>query len=213
MGDLLRNEGPVIVGFVCAIIVIANYYFSSPVLSNAVSSLRNNTSLLAAFASGLGAVNLINVNYKYITTRRKGLWMIAPIYLVLFPINTILGIYRHPVYDFLYSQINMSIGIALGAFVGFFLVQGVYRTLRIKNVESLLLVVGMFLVILRKAPIGSLIWSGFVPIGDWLLFIPVVGGIRALIIIYGFGIVSIGIRTILGYERTQFGILAAAKEE
>jgi hypothetical protein len=132
--------------------------------------------------------------------------MYGPIYIVLFPVISILGIMRHPIYSYFYQIIALPIDVAITSFIGFFIAQGMYRTLKVKNFESFLLVASTFLVMLRKVPVGGLIWPGFVPIGDWLLTIFAVGGVRALLIVFGMGTISIGIRIILGHERTQLGI-------
>lgn len=208
-----KTTGPVLVGFLCAMVIYANYFFSNPTLSSTTTILRNITILIAAFAMALGAINLLSVNYTYFSSRREGLWMYAPIYILLFPLLGILGVIRHPVYSYIVTNVNVPITTALNSFVSFFIVQGMYRALKVRNVESLLITVSTFLVMLRKIPLGGLIWSGFIPIGDWLLFVAGVGGIRALLIIFGFGVVSIGLRTVLGHERSHIGIIGEGAEE
>ena len=79
-----KTTGPVILGFVCAMLVFGNYFFNVPALKSTVSIIRNNTILIAAFAAGLGAINLIMVNYRYFSTKRPGLWQYGPIYFIGF---------------------------------------------------------------------------------------------------------------------------------
>jgi hypothetical protein len=211
--DFHKTTGPVLVGFLCALIVYANYFFSHPTLASTVTILRNTTILIAAFAMALGAINLIRVNYMYFSSKRQGLWMYAPIYIILFPLLGRLGVIRHPIYAYVTTNVNVPITTALNSFVSFFIVQGMYRALKVRNLESALITASTFLVMLRKIPLGGLIWPGFVPLGDWLLFVAGVGGIRALLIIFGFGVVSIGLRTVLGHERSHIGIIGEGEAE
>jgi hypothetical protein len=208
MGEEFHKvQGPVILGSISAIIAFLAQFFNVPLLSNTTSLLRSNMILISAFALGLGVINLMIVNYRYLVSRRAGLWMFAPIYLVGFPLLTILGILKNPIYNFIFDNVNVPVTVAINSFVSFFIIQGMYRSLKIKNLESALIIICTILVMIRKVPIGALIWEGFIPIGDWFLFTPGVAGIRALIITFGFGVVSMSIRTILGHERSHLGVI------
>lgn len=213
MSEFVKTRAPVILGFVLGMFVFANYFISDPTLSTTVSLIRNQTIIIAAFAIGLGAINLSVVNYRYITTRRPGLWMFAPIFLILFPVLSFLGIIKSPIFSFVYSYVNVPTSVAITAFVSIFIMQGMYRAVKIRNIESLLLTGSTVLIMLRKIPLGVLIWQGFLPIGDWLLFVTAVAGIRALSIIYALGIISMGIRAMIGHEKSQLGIAEGAPGE
>lgn len=210
--DFARNTLPVIVGMIAAVIVFINYFVSNPIINETTALLRNNVTLISAFALVLGAANLLQVNYRYWATKREGLWWAGPIYLILFPILGIAGIMNNPLYNFIYTNIGLPAEVAITSFVGFFIIQGMYRALKIRNIESLLITLSTFLIILGRIPVGGIIWGGFAPIHDWLLLVTGTAGVRALLIVYGFGIVSMGVRAVLGYERTQIGILEGGEE-
>lgn len=205
MESFHRAQGPVILGSACALITMASQFFNIKELSTATTLLKNNAILISAFMIGIGVINLMLVNYRYIQSRRKGLWMYASIYLLLVPILTILGIMKNPTYTFAFNNVSVPIQQSVDAFVTFFIVQGMYRAMRIRNIESALMGVVTILIMLRKVPVGILIWPGIVPIGDWLLQVCAVAGTRALVIIFGFSVVSMSIRTILGHERSHVG--------
>ena len=121
-GDFHRVQGPVLVGSVCALIAFAAQFVNVPVIQTTTSLLRNNTILIAAFALGLGVINLMIVNYRYFSSKRPGLWMYAPIYLILFPLLTVLGIVRHPLYTFIFNYVNVPVTVAINSFVSFFII-------------------------------------------------------------------------------------------
>jgi hypothetical protein len=77
--------------------------------------------------------------------------------------------------------------------------------MRARSIESALLLITGVIVMLRNAPIGNVIWTGFPVIGSWLLDVPSVAGNRAVFIGVGIGTVLLGLRVLLGYERSYLG--------
>jgi hypothetical protein len=77
--------------------------------------------------------------------------------------------------------------------------------MRARSIESGLLLITGVIVMLRNAPIGNVIWTGFPVIGTWLLNIPNTAGNRAVFIGVGVGTILLGLRVLLGYERSYLG--------
>jgi len=93
----------------------------------------------------------------------------------------------------------------MGAIVAFFYIQGAARGFKIRSTDSAILAVSSIIMIMRNAPIGSLIWGGFPIIGDWILSVPTTGVFRGIIIGTGIGLIAMVIRTIMGKERSFYG--------
>ena len=59
---------------------------------------------------------------------------------------------------------------------------------------------------MQNAPIGGVIWNAFPVIGEWVQLNPMSGVIRGLAIIIAMNLMVLGIRFMLGWERSLFGI-------
>jgi ABC-type sulfate transport system permease subunit len=84
----------------------------------------------------------------------------------------------------------------------------IYRAYKVRfELNSVLLTVSFFLVLVAGAPIGEAIWGGFSPIRKWIIEVPAASAERGLIITMALGVIGLSLRTIFGIERTWLGIL------
>ena len=97
--------------------------------------------------------------------------------------------------------------MGINALSGFWTVTAAYRAFRARTWESALFLIGAILVMLRAAPVGGAIWSGFPIIGKWLLDQPYAALQKALIIGMGVGVISYAARYYLGREKGAFGVV------
>ena len=101
----------------------------------------------------------------------------------------------------LYGEIYTVMGSMIFGLAAFFQASTCYRSLRVRNIESLGLTIASVITMLMVAPVGEVIWSGFPIIGDWILSTVNTSAMRAIIITISIGTISIGFRTILGIEK------------
>lgn len=94
-----------------------------------------------------------------------------------------------------------------GAVSGLWCVTAIYRAFRARNFEALLFLVGGAFVILRNAPIGSIIWRGFPIIGSWIMGAPYTGTFRGVTIGVGIGILAYAFRYYVGKEKGALGVV------
>jgi uncharacterized membrane protein YjjB (DUF3815 family) len=85
-----------------------------------------------------------------------------------------------------------------------------YRAFKFKSVESTMLLVCAFIVLLKNAPVGEAIWSGFPGLGTWLMDYPVNGVSRGVTISTTLGSVALALRVLVGKEASY---LAGTQEE
>lgn len=203
-------ELPIIIVFICIVLVTVAYFVSVPILSNVSESIQLWSVIIAGFAIGLGIVNMIIVHGRYITRQVSGQWPYSIVFFLFFAAQAVSGLadiktLSNPVYLWLSKNIYSPLGAAFYAILGFFIISASYRTMKIRNLEAgVILITGVF-VMLKNAPIGSLIWAGFPVLGTWVLDVATTAVQRAILIGTGIGIILLGLRILLGYERGYLG--------
>jgi len=95
--------------------------------------------------------------------------------------------------------------LAMSGFMAFSMASATFRVFKARNVEAALLLIAGILVMLKNAPVGSLIWSGFQPIGVWLMQYIGGGPRRGILIGSAIAAVFFGIRVLLGFETRWLG--------
>jgi hypothetical protein len=109
--------------------------------------------------------------------------------------------YNKLFYDALYT----SLGSAMFALLGFYIASAAYRAFRIRSVESGLMMVAAFLVMLGQIPFGLWIWSKFPEVRLWILRVPNAAAFRAISIGAGVASLVMAFRMWLSIESESFG--------
>jgi hypothetical protein len=117
----------------------------------------------------------------------------------------LIGTTKNPGYQWLYNYVFLPIDATMYASLAFFISSAAYRAFRARNLESSLLLASGVVTMLMNAPIGEIIWAAFPVIGDWIMVVPIVATMRAIMICIVMGSVSLGLRTLLGMERGYLG--------
>jgi hypothetical protein len=89
--------------------------------------------------------------------------------------------------------------------VAFFVASSAYRAFRARSAEALLFLVAGAIVMLGRAPIGEVIWSQFPVITEWIMKYPNLAGMRGVQIGVAVGVIGVGIRVLLGIDRSYLG--------
>ena len=82
----------------------------------------------------------------------------------------------------LFDGLFVSLSAAMFSLLGFYIAAAAYRAFRIKSVESSLMLVAAFLVMLGQIPFGIWVWDKFPEIRLWLLSTPNTAAFRAITI-------------------------------
>lgn len=191
-----------------AVLVLAGYYLNFTTLKSLANDLQTWAIVIAAFALGIGAVNLVSFHSMHILRRTKRQWYLSALLLLSFAVTLITGLAltpAHPVFKWLFSYILSPLALALYSILGFFIFSAAYRSLRIKTYESSILLICAIVAIISTAPIYEAIWSGVPTVGKWLDDVPGTAGARALYLGVAIGTVIFGFRTIFWHERSQLG--------
>jgi hypothetical protein len=218
MSVTYKKTLPVIIVFITAVLVMSDYFLVLPPVteagiswtSNTVKMLQNWGIILTAFSLGFGALNLFIFHSKHISRRTEGQWLYSLWLLIIIVLFTVLGVSLGPSsdqYNWLYNASYFALSATVYSSLGFYMTSGVYRALRLKNVESgIFLVVGL-IVLAKNAPALSV----YFPILDtsvaFIRDILTTSAQRGIMIGGSLGALSLGIRTMTGRETGFLGRL------
>lgn len=208
MSQFLRRGVPLLITSALILFLLAEYFVPYQPLEIVGSQIRSWGVVIAAFLMPIGMITLVMRNIVVIQRRQKNwpyyLWSLICLGAMI-GFGLIGGIGRHPTYIWLYNNIIVHTGQTMYAILAFFITTAIFRAFRMRNIESALVLVSGFFVIMAIAPAGAVIWSGFPVIGGWIQNVPNMAGMRGIVIGIGLGVLSTGIRTILGLEKGQIG--------
>jgi len=163
--------------------------------------------VIAAFALILGVINVLRVHGRKIQEAQPGRLYSFVLIAVMFIVLTV-GLPAlpdrasgpsQPVVQWIFENIQAPIQASLSALLVFFIITAGYRMLRIRNLESAVMLIVVIIVLLGQVTLG------LVPVlpklKDWILDVPAMAGIRGILLGVALGAVLTGIRLLLGVER------------
>ena len=216
MSKYVKREIPLMLCFIAGMINIAQYFFNIPELTTANTKLNNWVMIMGGTMIGLGTINLFMIHIRRVQRRTAGQWpfSIWLMFGILFSI--VLGFWEklpwnvpvlETVYNkWLYINVNMALSITIFSLFGFYVVSATIHALQLRSLESALFMFGAVVVFLWNAPLGGVIWEGFLPFGSWISANITGSTFRAVTIVMAIGILSLGIRILLGQERGWLGV-------
>jgi len=208
MSILKGREIPLGIGLITALIIILAFYIKIPILATASSALGNWVIVGAACAMGLGLANIFRIHIGHIRKKTPGQWYYS---VWLIGITSIMVIFgglwgaSQPVYKWLFDYMYSPADGTAFTLATLYMTSAAYRTFRARTWEAAVLLVFGVIAMLKNAPLGELIWTGFPALGSWLMTYPSGGVYRAITMGIGLGTIIIGLRTLLGYEAGYVG--------
>jgi hypothetical protein len=202
----MRKELPIYLGIATCVVVLSDFFVKAPALQAASQNLQDWIIVISAWAMCLGATSLV-IRHSEIVSKRMPNWKFSIalfVGLLAFPLAAIFGGGRlsKPVL-FIYDSLFGPIGATLFSILVFYTASAAYRTFRLKNLQAGLLLISAVLLMIGKVPIGNVIWSGFPPISDWIMKVPVASANRGILIGGAVGTMAAGIRYLIGLERSN----------
>lgn len=204
----LRKTLPVIIAFVCGVTVVIAYFFNIP----SVQGLAQNyvlkwQSVIAIFALGLGAVNIVRIHVRNVQ-REHGRNVFSLALLATFILTILSGLslgQSSGPYKFIFDYINVPTGSAIFSLLAFYIGTAAYRAFRAKNTEAAILLLTGCIVMLGRVPIGAKILPFTPAWTDWIMSVLNVGGQRGVMVAGAIGFIAVSLRIIVGLERRSYG--------
>jgi len=215
MSTFSRSQVPLIIASSLATFMILEFFVDLPILRTLSSDIQSWGVVISAFALGIGVITLIRNNIGIVRRREKNwpyyLWCLVIMFIMIGSgLTGPLG--KHPIFLWLYNNAFIHLSSTMYSILAFFITSAAVRAFRARNIDAALVLISGTFVILTLAPIGAVIWSGIPLIGQWFLDIPNMAGMRGIIIGIGLGVLSLGVRTILGHERAHLGGAGGEKQ-
>jgi hypothetical protein len=214
MSQIYKKELVFLVTGIVTIVMILDYFFVFSPVKDLATQLRTWALVIQLMAIGLGAINLMQVHYRNIQKRTQT-WIYSAWFMVIFALLLVLALMKiaqggqeYWLYTWFFTYPYTSLGATLYAITGFYIFSAAYRAFRARNIESAILLIAGILVMLANAPIGEVITPWFPLTGNWCNSVGQIPGMRTFAIVGAFGLLALGLRTLLGKERGFYSEVA-----
>ena len=224
-----RARKPLIsaVTFICGLFFALEFFWpvgadGNNFLTPWIKPASDQTTILQAFALGLGVYSLVSLHLRNLVRKRAG-WgfsvvLIAAIFAMALP--ALLKEY-HPnryntnLYTLVYKGAFNSLGSAMFSIVAFYIVSAAYRAFRIRSVEATILLGAAFLIMLGQVAVGQALTAGLPQTGlassfrveniaNWILTKVNSPAILAVDFGLGVGALATSLRLWLSLERGSY---------
>jgi hypothetical protein len=212
MSLLFKRVIPMTITFIVGILVICPYYIDIPVLKTIESNILNWGIIMSSIALGIGAINVFILNTKRLRNREGYEWLYGGWVLFIFMLFIVIGILfgtTSETYNWIYNNIFLPTGSTMYASTMFYLASALYRTFRVRNVESGFLLISALIIILWSSPIIPYLFPPITDLGTFINDVFVVGAFRTIVIGIGLASFYMSIKVLVGIEK---GYLGAGEE-
>lgn len=196
---------PQIICSVVAVVVVLSGFLKVPALKAAGTNLTNWVTVVTPFAMIVGAVSVLKTKVTSVAKHRDREGWLLDAWQAVLTVGVIslgmIGGTTHPLYVWVFDKIVMVLESAVLGLIALLLLSSAWRVLKAKNWESCLFIAGLFVSLLSQVPLGEMVWGGFPKISAFVQNVVSMATMRALGISIALGLITTGLRTILGHEK------------
>lgn len=210
----MRRTLPLAITFIVGIMVIINSAIIAPGFNKFIQDyVIRAVTVSTAWATALGAFNLMRVHGNRISRKREG-WINSVFLIASFAILLLLGVFlkkgqNDPLYMFFYNSLNVPLNSTMFAVLCFYIASAAYRAFRVRNIEATVLLTSAVIVMLGSVPIGKIMFDGFGANGlfgipwmkNWIMDQANTSVVRGLTLGITLGSLAQAMRNLLGIER------------
>ncbi len=211
MSVAIRRNLPLVITFIAGMLVIGDYYFKVPDFNKLIADWLKFVNVAATFAVVIGIGTLTRIHARKLKQHKEGwhnsLALLIALYGLLIT-GIVLGQGRfteHPIYAYWFNNLYVPLDSTIFSMLAFYIASAAYRAFRARSAEATVLLISAVVVMIGRAPIGPAVWSDLGPITSWIMAVPNTAGIRGVTIGVALGVLSMGIRVLLGRERGYLG--------
>ncbi len=203
-----RAEILILISGILTGLILFDYFFPVPGLSDAVGVVNTWAAGVSAFALALGFLSAARIHLYYIQRRIPGRWPFSLWLFILTAVLTVSGLISEESlpYAWSFKWVLTPLGATLYAITGFYIFSAAYRAFRARSLEAGILLVAGIIVMLGNTTSGELIWNQIPIINEWLQLTGQTPAMRALLFTASLGLVIFGFRVLIGAERGYLGV-------
>ncbi len=195
----MRRAVPIGLAIACATIVILDFFLPGWILSRPVGILAEGTLILGAFALLLGTGHLAATHKKRILAEERECYMSAILLLALAVTFGVEAFWPSSCAStWLFGAIYYPLQATMGGLLAFFTVTAAYRALQVRSSRALLFTLSFLFILFAFHPLSESIWSFLPDLGKWVASIPVMAGMRGILLGVALGAVLTALRLALG---------------
>ncbi len=204
---VLRRYLPTAVAISVGVFVLLRVFLPIGLLDAMGVYFINMAVLIAAIALFLGLINVLRVHSRRILDRQPQ-WFFSFVLMASMLIVLAIGLPvlpgqpagpAQPAVRWIFDNIQAPLQASLSALLVFLVVTAALRLSRLRNLESAVMLLVVLLVLAGQVALGLVPLLG--DIKDWILDVPVMAGVRGILLGVALGAILTGIRLFLGVER------------
>ena len=188
------------VAIAVGLIVLLDYFFAQEILDPLGRAFLDWTIILTAFALLVGLANLFMVHFSRVVRRNEAGTGYSIIVLVTAVIVLVIGLI-FPLSDtpmvWLFENVYLPLQGAFFALTAFFLATAAYRAMRIRSIETFLMLAAAIIVLIGQTPALGMMADA----KEWILNVPSEAGVRGILLGVALGTLATGLRLLIGLDR------------
>lgn len=211
MSVAIRRSLPLVITFIAGLLVIGDYYLKVPDYNKLVSNWMSFVNVASSFAVIIGYVTLTRIHARRLIQHKAGWYNSLALIFAMYGL-LIWGLFlaggkftADPTYTYWFNNLYVPLDSTIFSMLAFYITSAAYRAFRVRSAEATVLLVSAVVVMLGRAPVGPAIWPDIGPITSWIMAVPNTAGMRGITIGVALGVLSMGIRVLLGRERGYLG--------
>lgn len=206
MSQVFKRSIPMVLTTVLAVSLILVYFFDFGAAGESLGKILLNFAVVIGSASlGLGIVNLTSLHVRHIRRRTLGQWYYSIFLIVSMIFMIVVGLIytvKSDEYSLMYDATVAPLGSTMMSLFIVWIAPALYRSVRIRNLGSGLLILCMCLVIFGGSPLGPSFWAGSTDVSSWLNSVINLASMRGLKITIAIGLIILSIRILTGKEKS-----------
>lgn len=202
MSLVVKKYVPLLFFTISGLFILLSHY--SGIAETQATMLSAWPVTLATFAIILGVATFLIYHSRKVA-RKEERWPYYSLSLVSFLVTFVSALASKPLFDYIVSNVVITLQIAILCFVGFYNYTLFFRATRIKTFEVGVLLVSAIFVMLWMAPVGEAISPQLAMLGKWINDVPNGGAMRGILMSIAIGMIGLFIRACLGYEKSYIG--------
>ncbi len=203
----MKRTLPIIVVFGFGFFMLVSFFIPIKGVQDTSQTFQNWYLGVMAFFVFIGIFNIIKINFEKIQRRLRD-WEYSIILLVCLFIMMAAGFIGGPsggLFLYLFRNFQIPLGATMFSLLAFFVASAAFRAFRARNPEATLLLIAAVLVMIGRVPIGYWLWHGFPNLVEWIMNVPNTAAKRGILFGIDLGMISMGLRVLLGIERSYMG--------